>query len=301
MKIKIEEGKNHLSWLQRILLITAIGTAVATLPPCSKGASKIDPAGSKKQNPAVSQYRDLVKASTGAIEAISKPNSYSRLFVLEDPVMLSHMDSYFAAQRRMEKAYEYKLEHEIDWIIPKQVSRWWPIVQNSCAIYKCNPVLITAMLWQESAGNSKAVGRDGDTGLMQIVTRYHKRTKNEDLLNPQINIYEGSRIYMDFASKFPKNVSFGVAAYNTGYGIIKKDMRLTSNGVEYVTLVMNHLRYIEKHAERESMYSSSPIVGELKRDSKELILQLRSSMNANVTGSTIKKPKPRQKVFMPLH
>lgn len=58
------------------------------------------------------------------------------------------------------------------------------------------PELLEAMIEVESKGDVNAMGKDGDTGLMQIIPKYHQKEMKElcvtDLKNPYQNIEIGA-------------------------------------------------------------------------------------------------------------
>ncbi|MBI1800068.1 MAG: transglycosylase SLT domain-containing protein, partial [Chloroflexi bacterium] len=49
---------------------------------------------------------------------------------------------------------------------PDAVTRWWELIEPAADQYKVDPVLIAAIMMQESGGNPNAQSRAGANGLM---------------------------------------------------------------------------------------------------------------------------------------
>lgn len=100
------------------------------------------------------------------------------------------------------------------------VRYWKEIVDNSKS---ADPILVKALIRQESAFNPAARSRARAAGLMQLIypTARHFGVKQaKQLLNPEANIHAGSeflaRLINDFGS-----VELALAAYNAGPAIVR--------------------------------------------------------------------------------
>lgn len=101
---------------------------------------------------------------------------------------------------------------------------WKEIVENN----KCNdPILVKALIRQESAFNPGARSRARASGLMQLIyptARLFGVTQPKQLLKPEANIQAGSkflgRLVEDFGS-----VELALAAYNAGPAIVRQWQR----------------------------------------------------------------------------
>ncbi|QDX93972.1 lytic transglycosylase domain-containing protein [Brevibacillus laterosporus] len=85
--------------------------------------------------------------------------------------------------------------------------------------YNVDPYIILAMIELESHYQPKAIGKHGDTGLMQILPatqRYMGITG--DLTNPEVNIHVGCKYLAYTQNRFGSDL--GIVAYNQGEGNI---------------------------------------------------------------------------------
>ena len=83
--------------------------------------------------------------------------------------------------------------------------------------YNIDPVLVAAVIQNESSFNTKAVGPVGEVGLMQLRPEYFPQYSKQQLFNPKVNIRLGvehlSRIKMSCKHQ-DKNT--WIVCYNTG-------------------------------------------------------------------------------------
>jgi hypothetical protein len=92
---------------------------------------------------------------------------------------------------------------------------WKEIVENS---KKADPVLVKALIRQESAFNPSARSRAKATGLMQLIyptARIFGVKQKNELLSPETNIHAGSEFLAQLISQFG-SVELALAAYNAG-------------------------------------------------------------------------------------
>jgi hypothetical protein len=92
---------------------------------------------------------------------------------------------------------------------------WKEIVENS---KKADPVLVKALIRQESAFNPSARSRAKATGLMQLIfptARIFGVKQKNDLLSPVANIHAGSEFLAQLITQFG-SVELALAAYNAG-------------------------------------------------------------------------------------
>ena len=84
--------------------------------------------------------------------------------------------------------------------------------------YEVSPHLILAMVWTESRCDPTAKGRDGDTGLMQVIPKWHKermaRLGVTDLSDPLQNLTVGVDYLVDLGAHGITRDA--LAAYNGG-------------------------------------------------------------------------------------
>ncbi|MFM1582183.1 lytic transglycosylase domain-containing protein [Helcococcus bovis] len=95
--------------------------------------------------------------------------------------------------------------------------------------YKIDKKLITAVVKVESSFNEKAHSHADAKGLMQllpetgewIAKRLGEDFKEENLLNPEINIKYGT-YYLKYLFNLFKNVDYAIMAYNGGLNNVQK-------------------------------------------------------------------------------
>ncbi|RYZ63179.1 MAG: hypothetical protein EOP09_18110, partial [Proteobacteria bacterium] len=98
---------------------------------------------------------------------------------------------------------------------------WEKIVQNSP---HADPVLVKALIRQESAFNPLARSRAKASGLMQLIfptAKFFGIKKPIQLLDPQANISAGSEFLAQLVNQFG-SVELALAAYNAGPNIVKQ-------------------------------------------------------------------------------
>lgn len=92
--------------------------------------------------------------------------------------------------------------------------------------FKIDPHLLAAIIYEESRFRPKAKSPAGALGLMQIMPGTAKRIavkmrlkefKEEDLLNPELNIRMGVWYFRFLINKYNGDETLALAAYNAGY------------------------------------------------------------------------------------
>lgn len=105
-----------------------------------------------------------------------------------------------------------------------------PIVQKNllykyAGIYKIDPLLIAAIIKNESTFNPLATSRAGALGLMQIMPSTAEELAHElkidyvntdELYKPEINIQFGFYYITKLQKRYNGNIVFALAAYNAG-------------------------------------------------------------------------------------
>lgn len=94
---------------------------------------------------------------------------------------------------------------------------------------KMNPLMIAALIRQESAFNPKVRSRVGAAGLMQLMPytahTLDRSVKKKDLLNPEVNIRLGVRYFEKLVDKFNGDVELALAGYNAGPEAVNEWLR----------------------------------------------------------------------------
>jgi soluble lytic murein transglycosylase-like protein/outer membrane protein assembly factor BamD (BamD/ComL family) len=101
------------------------------------------------------------------------------------------------------------------------------LVLRSARKYKVDPLLVWAVMREESTFRQNAVSISGAVGLMQLMPKtagsmMKRKFKPEELLNPQLNIEAGVRYLSFLLKRYKNNMFVTLAAYNAGEDAIDK-------------------------------------------------------------------------------
>jgi soluble lytic murein transglycosylase-like protein len=116
---------------------------------------------------------------------------------------------------------------------PDKIQQWCNLIELNSILYSLDPNLISAVMLQESGGNSEAYSTSGAVGLMQIMPKdgiaasfmcingpcFSNRPGMDELFNPELNIDYGSRMLANLFDKYG-NWRDALKAYgpmNVGY------------------------------------------------------------------------------------
>jgi len=107
-------------------------------------------------------------------------------------------------------------------VIPECVARWKDLASPIALSYKLDPLLVLAIMFQESSGNPDAVGFDGHgKGLMQIDDRawpaWFTRV-GDGWKDPRTNVQKGCDIFSNAMRKLNQDSAGALCAYNAGLG-----------------------------------------------------------------------------------
>ncbi|MEM7689424.1 MAG: lytic transglycosylase domain-containing protein [Pseudomonadota bacterium] len=91
--------------------------------------------------------------------------------------------------------------------------------------HRVDPLLLHAVIKQESAYKPRATSHDGARGLMQVMpgTGRTLGVRNvQHLYDPQTNIDAGAKLLSQLWDRFDGNIDLVLAAYNAGEGAVRK-------------------------------------------------------------------------------
>ncbi|MFJ5382057.1 lytic transglycosylase domain-containing protein [Cupriavidus sp. CER94] len=106
-----------------------------------------------------------------------------------------------------------------------------PIIAQVAGAQNVDPALVKAVMAVESGFNPAAVSPKGAIGLMQVIpdtgTRFGiaadgRRTVEQKLADPRLNISAGVRYLRFLMELFPNNLELVLAAYNAGEGAVQR-------------------------------------------------------------------------------
>ena len=134
-----------------------------------------------------------------------------------------------------------------DWIIktyPKNVS-YLTASKIANAVYnqsEANEIefeMIVGIISTESSFNTKAISKEGATGLMQVIPKYHRvKIKGRSLFEPEVAIEVGTAVYKDCLNKYSLNNKKALSCYSGSSGG-------TAN--KYYSTVMNKVNKFKDH------------------------------------------------------
>lgn len=109
------------------------------------------------------------------------------------------------------------------------VKRYAALIEANAKANGLDPALVNAMIAVESAFDPAAVSPKGAVGLMQVLPataeRYGvmgdaRRSVEQKLVQPAINLRVGTRYLRDLLARFDNDLVLAVAAYNAGEGAV---------------------------------------------------------------------------------
>ena len=109
--------------------------------------------------------------------------------------------------------------------------RYAPLIESNAKRQGVDAALVKAMIAVESAFEPDAVSNKGAVGLMQVmpatgerygVTSDRRRTVEQKLADPAINVGVGTRYLRDLLARFDQDTELALAAYNAGEGAVER-------------------------------------------------------------------------------
>ena len=120
-----------------------------------------------------------------------------------------------------------------------------PIIVQSAEKYDIDPLLLAALIRQESSYRNYAISPVGAIGLTQIIPRYWQKMCPGDLFEEYINIHCGSYILASYNSKagsWPKALAY----YNVGPTGYSSNWKMKKQGKKYAKQVHQHKNILQK-------------------------------------------------------
>lgn len=122
---------------------------------------------------------------------------------------------------------------------PNTANRISPMIVQSADQYNVDPLLIAAMIRQESSYRNYAISPAGAVGLTQIIPRYWQQTCPGDLFDENINVNCGTYIlakYNTSAGSWKKALAY----YNVGPTGYETNRKMRKQGKRYAKQVKQH-------------------------------------------------------------
>ena len=96
-----------------------------------------------------------------------------------------------------------------------------PLIRRAEARYRLPPMLLQALVWQESRFNPMAISPAGAAGLAQLMPATARELGVTNRHDPAQNIDGGARYLRQMLDKFG-SIHLALAAYNAGPGAVRK-------------------------------------------------------------------------------
>ncbi len=119
-----------------------------------------------------------------------------------------------------------------------------PLIVQSAQRYDLDPLLLAALIRQESSYRTYVTSPAGAVGLTQIIPRYWQNSCPGDLFDESINIQCGSYIlaqYKNKAGEMPKALAY----YNVGPTGYNVDRAMKKQGKHYAKQVKQHQKSLK--------------------------------------------------------
>ncbi|AXY56841.1 lytic transglycosylase domain-containing protein [Acinetobacter chinensis] len=129
-------------------------------------------------------------------------------------------------------------------VAPETANRISPIIVQNAEKYSVDPLLLAAMIQQESSYRNYVVSPAGAVGLTQVIPRYWQKTCPGDLFEENTNINCGTYIlakYNDSAGSWKK----ALAWYNVGPTGYSNSWKMKRQGKKYARQVKAHQKNLK--------------------------------------------------------
>lgn len=144
-------------------------------------------------------------------------------------------------KRSMKLASGIQKAYSVD---PTTAQRVSPLIIQHAEKYEIDPLLMAALIRQESSYRTHAVSSSGAVGLTQVLPRYWQNTCGDQLFDENINIHCGSYIlgqYYQSAQSWKKALAY----YNVGPTGYKSSWKNKRQGKKYAKSVKQHQKNLK--------------------------------------------------------
>lgn len=128
---------------------------------------------------------------------------------------------------------------------PNTAQRVAPLIVENADRYNIDPLLLAALIRQESSYRSNVVSPAGAVGLTQVMPKFWQNTCPGDLFNEAINISCGALILNTY-EKQAGDLHKALGYYNVGPTGYETRNDLQKQGKRYANQVKNHKQNLKK-------------------------------------------------------
>jgi soluble lytic murein transglycosylase-like protein len=100
--------------------------------------------------------------------------------------------------------------------------RYGKIITDVCRRRQMDPLLVSAVIRQESGFQPNAVSKTGAQGLMQLMPDTARSLGVRDAFDPKQNIEGGATLLQQLMDRYHGQLDLALAAYNAGPGAVDK-------------------------------------------------------------------------------
>ena len=190
----------------------------------------------------VAIIRGLMPTNTDADEVITNV----AVACMSNPDM-SDKDVQSVINREISKKYSAMRMERSQIVFGAKKTKYDEIINLYSSQYGVDPLLVKAVIQQESGFNQNAVSKSGAIGLMQLMPATARGLGVKNAYDPKQNILAGTKYLGGLIRQFNGNIPLALAAYNAGPGnVIKSGNKIPKNGEtpNYVRNVMaNYKKY----------------------------------------------------------
>ncbi|UDM39600.1 transglycosylase SLT domain-containing protein [Acinetobacter haemolyticus] len=119
-----------------------------------------------------------------------------------------------------------------------------PMIIQSADKYNVDPILLAAMIQQESSYRNSVISPAGAVGLTQVIPSYWQQTCPGDLYNESSNIQCGTYILSKY-NQSSGNWKKALAYYNVGPSGYENNRKMRKQGKRYTKQVKQHQKNLK--------------------------------------------------------
>lgn len=119
-----------------------------------------------------------------------------------------------------------------------------PMIIQSADKYNVDPILLAAMIRQESSYRNSVISPAGAVGLTQVIPSYWQQTCPGDLYNESSNIQCGTYILSKY-NQSSGNWKKALAYYNVGPSGYENNRKMRKQGKRYTKQVKQHQKNLK--------------------------------------------------------